>query len=200
MAPTEASILSTFLLSPAPLPTVLSLRKFTELFPRSQRSNPRIPALYRELQHQRAMVLERVKKNIATEARRGELQRREVVKMRRKSEREELGFDEHDAREMEMEVELLGPTSHLPQRNLHELSTVVPELESACSDLESEISQIDTDIETLLDSIRSTVDDLSDLRYGKLGRVSGGAQDIGQEIFEGLQNLQRTCDNDTEQA
>ncbi|KAI9849014.1 MAG: hypothetical protein M1837_005905 [Sclerophora amabilis] len=195
MAPNETSILGTFLLTPAPLPTVLSLRKFTDFFPRAQRSNPQIPILYRELQHQRALVLDRVKKNIKAEAKRGEVLSREVSRARQRSEREELGMDGNDLREVGMEIELFGPASNLPQSKPHTYSTLLPEMESACSDLESEISEINIELEVLLKDMKGTVDNLSDLRYGKLSRPSGGADSIGQEVIEGLKSLQRACDD-----
>ena len=89
MAPTEATILSTFLLPPAPLPTIISLKAFTELFPRSQQSSPQIKALYRDLQHQRVKITDAVARNIAAETKRGNAQRRAVVKARRESEKED---------------------------------------------------------------------------------------------------------------
>lgn len=89
MAPTEATILSTFLLPPAPLPSIISLKAFTELFPRSQQSSPQIRTLYRDLQHQRAQIADAVAHNIATETKRGNAQRRAVVKARRAAAREE---------------------------------------------------------------------------------------------------------------
>lgn len=102
MPPTEASILSSFLLPPAPLSTVISLRKFTELFPHSQQSSPQIPALYRELQHQRAVDIDDVKRNIAAEVKHGERQKREVVKARRRADKEEL--EGLDGRDIQMEI------------------------------------------------------------------------------------------------
>jgi centromere-localized protein 2 len=89
MAPTEATILSTFLLPPAPLPSIISLKAFTELFPRSQQSSPQIRTLYRDLQHQRAQITDAVAHNIATETKRGNAQRRALVKARRAAAREE---------------------------------------------------------------------------------------------------------------
>ena len=89
MAPTEATILSTFLLPPAPLPSIISLKAFTELFPRSQQSSPQIRTLYRDLQHQRAQLVDAVSRNVTTEVKRGAAQRRAVVRARRTAGREE---------------------------------------------------------------------------------------------------------------
>ena len=90
MAPTEATILTNFLLPPAPLPAIITLKAFTELFPRPQQSSPQIKALYRDLQLQRGRITDNVEKNILTELRRGNLQKREVIRERRNADREEL--------------------------------------------------------------------------------------------------------------
>ncbi len=84
MPPTEAAILNDFLIAPAPLPSIISLQKFTDLFPRSQRSNPQVKDLYDELKGRRSLDIEHVKRNIAQEVRRGEKQRRQVIKTRRR--------------------------------------------------------------------------------------------------------------------
>ncbi len=89
MAPTEAIILSTFLLTPAPLPSLISLKAFADLFPRSQQTSPHIRALYRDLQRQRAKLASLIAENIATEVKRGNRQRRAVVQARRSAGREE---------------------------------------------------------------------------------------------------------------
>src|SRR3954454_23454121 len=80
MAPTEESILSNFLLSPAPLPTVMSLQKFTELFPKRLRNHPHIRTLYRELQQVREQDMDRVNENIDNEIKQGDKQRAELLK------------------------------------------------------------------------------------------------------------------------
>jgi len=104
MAPTEGSILSNFLLLPAPLPTFITLQKFAELFPKSQREHPQIKLLYRELQYLRGLQTDEVKRNIAQEVKRGERQQREVVKARRTTEKHEM--EDIDGREIEMETEV----------------------------------------------------------------------------------------------
>lgn len=110
MAPTESSILSNFLLLPAPLHTFITLQKFTELFPRPQRSNPQIKLLYRELQYLRGLQTDEIKENIAQEVKIGSRQQKEVARARRKTERYEIeGFDGREI-DMEIEVELLYTT------------------------------------------------------------------------------------------
>lgn len=87
MAPTEATILTNFLLSPASLPSIVTLRSFTAFFPHSQASNPHIRLLYRDLQHQRALVSDAVAHNISNEVKRGNAQRRAVIKARKEAQR-----------------------------------------------------------------------------------------------------------------
>lgn len=103
MVVTESSLLSSFLLPPAPLAVSLSLRQFTELFPKSRRDDATIPALYCELQKQRAQDIERVKQNIAAEAKLGESQQRQISRIRQARLRQEVG---NDAAELAMEAKV----------------------------------------------------------------------------------------------
>ena len=105
--PTEFSLLTRLLLPPASLSTILTLQEFTALFPIVVRSSPQIPLLYRDLQHQRALQIDAVRKNIAAEAKRGDTMKREVIRTRRREEREgpRLGLNVEEAVGME---ELVG--------------------------------------------------------------------------------------------
>jgi len=104
MAPSESSILRNFLLPPAPLPVALPFDQFKDLFPRSLQANPEVVALYRELQHQRAIDMDDVKRNVETEVKKGELQQREVLRARKKSQEAEMkDIDQH---ELVMEAEV----------------------------------------------------------------------------------------------
>ena len=109
MPPTEATILSNFLLPPAPLLSTISLPEFTDLFPRSQRSNPQVEYLYRELQARRDLDIERIKRNIAQEVKRGEKQRRQVVKARHRGVYNEIESIKVKARSRAAEVEVRHP-------------------------------------------------------------------------------------------
>ncbi|KAL2071477.1 hypothetical protein VTL71DRAFT_12712 [Oculimacula yallundae] len=183
MAPTEATILSTFLLSPAPLPTIISLKAFTELFPRSQQSSPQIKALYRDLQHQRARLTDTVTRNIGAEVKRGNGQRRAVIRARREAEKE----DQDD--EVDIERALFGPTSNLPLSKPHTLQSILPELASAIEEVEDEIRRLDEEAESLLAEMQSTVGGLSDLRYGRLANSQ-----LREQVLDGLQRLESSCD------
>lgn len=110
MAPTEATILTNYLLVPAQLPAIISLKEFTELFPRAQQSSPQIRKLYRDLQNQRNDLIDEVASNIEIEVKRGKLLRREVLRAKREAEDQE-GDDEIDL-ERAVSVSLLSPQWH----------------------------------------------------------------------------------------
>ena len=80
MPPTEAALLTTLLLHPAPLTTALPPDAFAGCFPPSWRRHPHVAHLYRHLQHRRALALDQVRENIEIEARRGEGMRRDVAR------------------------------------------------------------------------------------------------------------------------
>ena len=101
----ESSILTNFLLPPAPLSAVISLEKFRELFPSELRESPQVRALYRELQHVRAEQADEVKRNIAAEAKRGERQKRQVARIRRRAVEGEL-MEGVEAHEIQMEADV----------------------------------------------------------------------------------------------
>ena len=86
--PTESSILTTYLLLPADLRTIVTPRQFAALFPKPHSSSPQIPALYRDLETQRAAAVAEVRENIEAEVRRGRKMRAEVARVRREAEGE----------------------------------------------------------------------------------------------------------------
>jgi hypothetical protein len=72
MAPTEESILRSFLLQKAGLRDVITLAEFSTYFPPSKRSSPLVRHLYRDIQSQRNTICEFVLKQINVECRFGE--------------------------------------------------------------------------------------------------------------------------------
>lgn len=72
MAPTEETILLSFLLQKAGLRDVLTLAEFSVYFPPSKRSSPLVRQLYRDLQSQRNTICDSVLKQIKLECRLGE--------------------------------------------------------------------------------------------------------------------------------
>ncbi|KAJ9295675.1 hypothetical protein DTO271G3_5698 [Paecilomyces variotii] len=195
MAPSEESILSNFLLSPAPLPTVISLQKFTELFPKRLRSHPQIRVLYRELQQLREQDMNLVNENIDKEVQRGERQKMEL--RRALSATGVDGISDGEQREMDMDVQLFGPPSTKSPETLHTLSSLLSEMEAACSALEAEISATEKEAATTLADLHTTVGEMSDLRYGKFNKPAGTAGDITGEAIKGLKSLEDACNRAT---
>lgn len=182
MAPTEENILSTWLLVPASLQSIMTLGAFTRLFPSSQANNPQIRRLYRDLQHQRSALIDAIERNIEAEAARGNAQKRSVIKIRRAPKEEQ---DD----EVNIEYALYGSTSNLPTAKPHTLSSILPDLESAEQDMEAEIQRLDEESQEVFQEIEAVVGSMSDLRYGKLAK-----SDLGDAVLEGLKVLRASCD------
>ena len=190
MAPTESSILSNFLLSPAPLPTLMSLQQFTELFPKRLRSHPHIRALYRELQEIREHDMDLVNGNIDKEVHQGESQKAELRKSIAKTGVD--GLTSNDQREMDMDVQLFGQTSSTS--DYHSASSLLDAMEKACSDIGHQVAEMDEEATLILSKLNNTVGDLSDLRYGKMqGPAGTSGEDMVNEAIRGLSNLEDAC-------
>ncbi|KAJ5476278.1 hypothetical protein N7475_002007 [Penicillium sp. IBT 31633x] len=191
MAPSEESILSSFLLSPAPLPTVISLQKFTELFPKHLRTHPHIRALYRELQQVREQDMDRVNEKIDIEIKQGEQQKAELRKaiLARGVE----ASSSAEQREMDMDIHMFGQTPSAVPGDYHSVASLLAEMEKASASIEHEIAGIDQEAGEILAQINTTVGDMSDLRYGKLQGPAGTAEDMASEAIKGLQNLEDAC-------
>ena len=190
MAPTEESILGNFLLSPAPLPTGMSLQKFTELFPKRLRSHPHIRTLYRELQQVRQQDMDRVNENIDNEIKQGEQQRADLRKASQATGVEASNPEEQ--REMDLDVHLFGQAPAAPA-DYHSVASLLAEMEIATANIEHEIAGIDEEAASILKQLNTTVGDMSDLRYGKLQGPAGTAEDMASQAIQGLQNLEDAC-------
>lgn len=190
MAPTEESILGNFLLLPAPLPTVISLQKFTELFPKRLRSHPHIRTLYRDLQQVREQDLDRVTENIENEIKQGEQQRAELRKASRLTGVE--ASNPNEQREIDMDLHLFGQAAPA-SGDYHSVASLLAEMEVASANIEHEIADIDREAASILEKLHSTVGDMSDLRYGKLQGPAGTAEDMASQAIQGLQNLEDIC-------
>jgi len=88
---TESKILTSYLLTPAPLPSIISLSEFASLFPKplQARCPTSIRTLYRDLQQQRNGSVDVVTENIEEETRRAGALRRAVIRTKREAEAEE---------------------------------------------------------------------------------------------------------------
>lgn len=104
MPVTESTILTPFLLRPAALPSITTLPQFTTFFPHSGQTSPEVARLYRSLQHQRALLLDRVAETISIEAKRGLVQQRAVVAARRRAEGRSADYGKEEEDEEDEEV------------------------------------------------------------------------------------------------
>lgn len=109
----EAKLLSDFLLAPAPLRDFMTLRQFTDIFPRSHRENPAVQDIYRELHRLREAEIEVVRNDITREVKRSKQLRRAYAQERRQTDDAHVAGIDPVALQMEEEVSLL--TVHLDQ-------------------------------------------------------------------------------------
>ncbi|CAL5875080.1 uncharacterized protein PFLUO_LOCUS9384 [Penicillium psychrofluorescens] len=191
--PSEESILSNFLLSPASLPTVMTLQKFTELFPKRVRAHPHIRALYRELQQVREQDMDRVNSNIDLELKQGQQQRAELRKASRAAGVDESQADEQ--RETDLDLHLFGQSSATAgaPEDYHSPASLLAAMETASANVEREIAGVDAEAARLLENLTASVGDMSDLRYGKLQGPSGSAEERVGEAIQGLRTLEDAC-------
>lgn len=90
MAPTEADVLTNYLLRPAALDAILTYESFVERFPASQRDSTQVRLLWQDLVSQREKVLDEVRANIEMEVKRGQAMRKEVLRAKREAGREDV--------------------------------------------------------------------------------------------------------------
>ena len=78
--------------------------------------------------------------------------------------------------------------------DIHTERTIVKEMEVACSDLEDEVTSIQEEVAAILASLKTSVGDLSDLRYGKFAKKPGSTEEFGDEVIQGIRRVQEVCD------
>ncbi|KAL9089083.1 MAG: hypothetical protein Q9165_005896 [Trypethelium subeluteriae] len=166
MPPTEASILGNFLLSAATLSSAITYEEFAELFPDTKKHSPEVGQLYRELQHQRAIDADDVQHNIELEARRGDKMKRDIARSR-KAESQGHNLDGLDAKDTAMEV----------------------------TELEVEMAEMEAEAGTLLNNAKSTINDLSILRYPGFDKSDSASvtANLNQDALDSLIRLQEVC-------
>lgn len=62
-------------------------------------------------------------------------------------------------------------------------------MSAAAEDLDREFQDLDKECDTMLEELKSTIGDLSDLRYGKFTNPS-----LGGKVITDLENLYNTCE------
>jgi hypothetical protein len=100
----EAKLLSDFLVAPASLRDFMTLRQFTDIFPKGHRANPAVKDLYRELYTLRERDIEAVRQDIALEVKRSKGLRRDYARERRQVDEANVAGLDPVALQMEEEV------------------------------------------------------------------------------------------------
>ncbi|KAL1601017.1 hypothetical protein SLS59_005685 [Nothophoma quercina] len=186
----EAKLLSNFLLAPAPLRDFMTLRQFTDIFPRSHRENPVVQDLYRELHRIREAEIEVVRNDITKEVKRSKQLRRAYAQERRQMDEAQVAGTDPVA--LQMEEELSGHARKTP----HTLQTVHSSIEDACQSLEAQIAEMEEENQRTLAEVQEAVGALSDLRHGRFAQSATG-EDLGDEVLATLKRLEAliTADN-----
>jgi len=185
LASKEAEQMKQYLLLPARLPDIFTLEQFRAMFPRAARSSPHIKTLYRDLQAQRAALVDSVSASIDAHAKDGRLLRHRL-KLRQDAEATEAAGG--DDVELEVERAMFGGNAAGLRPRLHTLQTIVPALEGAVRALETEIASLEDEEKQLTDHVQATVSSLSDLRYGKPENAK-----LGEEVLEALEAFRAAC-------
>jgi centromere-localized protein 2 len=84
--------------------------------------------------------------------------------------------------------QLFGPSSNLDYIKPHSLSSILPDMESAANQVEGEVRRLEEEADLLMESIRGTVGDLSDVRYGRLANAK-----LPEQVLDELTMLETSC-------
>ncbi|PVI07245.1 hypothetical protein DM02DRAFT_357297 [Periconia macrospinosa] len=182
----EAKLLSDFLIVPASLRDFMTLRQFTDIFPKGLRSNPAIKQLYHELYTLREKDIELVRQDIADEVKRSKQLKREYAQERRQTDDANVAGLNPIALQMEQEF---SKDSH---RKPHTFVTVHQSMEEACRSLASQNEELEEETRAALAELEEAVGALSDLRHGRFAQTASGG-DIGEEALATLKRLEQAC-------
>lgn len=189
MAPSEQSILSNFLLSPAPLPTMISLQMFTNFFPKHLRNHPHIRTMFRELQQVREQDMDQVNENIDREVKLGEQQQAELQKARLA---QGVDADGDEQREADMDLHLFQQIFQGPEAT-HNVGSLIVSMERCRDMIALETADLEDEEQRLVKELEANVGNLSDLIYGKVQGPAGTANNVADEAITGLRTLEDAC-------
>ncbi len=200
--PTETQILHSYLLHPSPLPTIIPYNIFLSLIPKSSSAlqtthAPELRQLYRDLQFQRDVTIDDVRRRIESECTRSvgltarlsrQVRREEGLSKAKKRKRNDNNEDDKSDEEILSEQKEMNfdtamhdgiPLSNtIPpktSKHNHSMTSLLSAMEQATQDLSSEVEDLEAAIASLRKDCEETIGGLSDLRYGKFAsaRVSG---------------------------
>ncbi|KAK5047872.1 hypothetical protein LTR84_006060 [Exophiala bonariae] len=209
--PDEMQILTSYLLHPSPLSTILPYARFQSLIPKSSLSHStELKRLYRDLQFQRDITIDDVRRRIETECRRSvALQakltrniRRETGSKRKRDDDDEgdhlpqdVDSDSDPDRSIKLDSALHGPLGSTLQtqtkQHNHSSTSLLSSLAAATADLTSEITSLEAELSGLRQVCEERVGGLSDLRYGRFSNSAATGESIEKEVTDGLEALKR---------
>ena len=217
--PDEAQILTSYLLHPSPLSTILSYTQFQALVPKAATAHPtELKRLYRDLQFQRDITVDDVRRRIETECRRSislqarlarNLRRETGTKRKRAKEDDEHREDPAPSHEIAEEADsdsdpdrsvkidtamngALGNTLQPQTKNHnHTSKSLLSSLATAAEDLESEVASLEAKLTELKHECEERVGGLSDLRYGKFAAKTGLGDTVEEQTVEQLKALKK---------
>lgn len=207
--PDEIQILTSYLLHPSPLPMILPYARFQSLVPKSSLSHStELKRLYRDLQFQRDITIDDVRRRIESECRRSvalqarltrNLRRETGTKRKREDDdddvRQDTDSDSDPGRSIKLDNALHGPLGNTlqPQTNKynHSSASLLSSLATATEDLASEIASLEDELNALKQVCVERVGGLSDLRYGRFSNSAATGESIEKEVAEALEALTR---------
>ena len=66
-------------------------------------------------------------------------------------------------------------------------------MEAACIEIQAEIDASEAELQVIMDSLRSTIGDLSDLRYGKFNQPVGEEGSLRANVLDSLHEFDKVC-------
>ncbi|KAL6703312.1 hypothetical protein ACN47E_010019 [Coniothyrium glycines] len=182
----EEKMLGDFLAAPAALRDFMTLRQFTDIFPRAHRSSSAVQDLYCELHRLREKDVEAVRRDIVMEVKRSKPLKRDYATEKRLADIATVAGLDLVARQLEGELD--GQV----QKNPHSLQSLCTSVEQACHSLEAQIAEMEEESRTALRDVQDAVGALSDLRQGRFAQSTGG-EELGEEVLATLRRLDAIC-------
>ncbi|PHH70429.1 hypothetical protein CDD80_6015 [Ophiocordyceps camponoti-rufipedis] len=179
--PTEQEILTNYLIQPGPLINITTLPQFQSLFPTHLRNSPMIRTLFRDLQEQRGLTVDAVRRSITAETLQGE----RLVKQMLRQERDALVLDPDIELDIEQE---LGDDTAAKEPVARQLEFLVHLINNSIKMLTAKVEMMVEEELELVERAKEAAGGLSDLRYG---RFENG--ELGGQVTEGVQIFCDTC-------
>ncbi|KAK9470185.1 uncharacterized protein V1510DRAFT_405234 [Dipodascopsis tothii] len=183
-APTETTILTSFLTSGNALSDIVPFSKFAAYFPKDKRDLPAVRTLYADLQGQHARAVAEVGRNIRVEQKISNKRLRNL-----RAAEAEAGTALVDSDPASLQLGRAGQELADRSRPRHMgISEVNEQLQTAVETLSDELNALEDAAADDMAVLADIVDRLSDLRYG---RISAQARD---GAITGLQDLYKTAE------